>query len=129
MNNQNQISDLPKVLLIEDDEISVDVMKLFLRNFVHVDISYNANDTIEKVKSQTYNLILMDINLGKGLTGVDLIRIIRELPLYKSTPIIAVTAFAMKGDKEEFLSSGFDFYLAKPFTREELRATIKRFLK
>ncbi|MFZ5946352.1 MAG: response regulator [Stygiobacter sp.] len=129
MNNQNQKTELPKVLLIEDDEISVDVMKLFLRGFVETDISYNAKDSIEKVKAQTYDLILMDINLGKGLTGIDLIRIIRELPQYKETPVLAVTAFAMKGDKEEFLSAGFDFYLAKPFTREELRATIRRFLK
>ncbi len=129
MNNQDQITELPKILLVEDDEISVDVMKLFLRGFVQVDISFNAHDTIEKVKAQTYDLILMDINLGKGLTGIDLIRLIRELPQYKSIPILAVTAFALKGDKEEFLSAGFDFYLAKPFTREELKATIKRFLK
>jgi CheY-like chemotaxis protein len=129
VNNQNQKTELPKVLLIEDDEISVDVMKLFLRGFVEIDISYTAQDSIEKFKAQTYDLILMDINLGKGLTGIDLIRLIRELPQYKETPVLAVTAFAMKGDKEEFLSAGFDFYLAKPFTREELRATIRRFLK
>ncbi|MCX7874900.1 MAG: response regulator [Melioribacteraceae bacterium] len=129
MNEQNQISQLPKILLIEDDEISVDVMKLFLKNFATVEISLNSEDAINKVKTNEYNLILMDINLGKGLTGIDLIRIIREIPYYKNIPILAVTAFAMKGDKEEFLSAGFDFYLAKPFTREELRATVKRFMK
>lgn len=123
------MNNLPKILLIEDDEISVDVMKLFLKGFAEVDVSFNAENAIDNVKKNQYDLILLDINLGKGLTGIDLLRVFRELPYYKNIPILAVTAFAMKGDKEEFLSSGFDFYLAKPFTREELRATVKRFLK
>jgi CheY-like chemotaxis protein len=128
-NESNNIQRLPKLLLVEDDEISVDVMRLFMKGFVEIDSARTAKETMDKVQANQYDLILMDINLGKGPTGIDLIKQIRELPNYKETKVIAVTAFAMKGDKEEFLSSGFDFYLAKPFTKEELRATIKRFLR
>ncbi|MBI5809513.1 MAG: response regulator [Ignavibacteriales bacterium] len=128
-NESNNIQRLPKLLLVEDDEISVDVMRLFMKGFVEIDAARTAKETMDKVQANQYDLILMDINLGKGPTGIDLIKQIRELPNYKETKVIAVTAFAMKGDKEEFLSSGFDFYLAKPFTKEELRATIKRFLR
>lgn len=128
-NESNNIQRLPKLLLVEDDEISVDVMRLFMKDFVEIDSARTAKETMDKVQANQYDLILMDINLGKGPTGIDLIKQIRELPNYKETKVIAVTAFAMKGDKEEFLSSGFDFYLAKPFTKEELRATIKRFLR
>lgn len=128
-NESNNIQRLPKLLLVEDDEISVDVMRLFMKGFVEIDSARTAKETMDKVQANQYDLILMDFNLGKGPTGIDLIKQIRELPNYKETKVIAVTAFAMKGDKEEFLSSGFDFYLAKPFTKEELRATIKRFLR
>lgn len=125
----NNIQKLPKLLLVEDDDISVDVMRLFLKGYVEIDSARTAKETMDKVLANQYDLILMDINLGKGPTGIDLIKQIRNLPNYKGTKVIAVTAFAMKGDREEFLSSGFDFYLAKPFTKEELRSTIKRFLK
>lgn len=122
-------NDLLNILVVDDDTISIDVMKLFLRGFGNVDISISGEDAITKINQKKYDIVLLDINLGKGLTGIDIIKIIKQKPEYKNVPILAVTAFAMKGDKEEFLSSGFDFYLAKPFTREELRATIKRFTK
>ena len=70
----------------------------------------------------------MDVNLGRGMTGLDITKNLKQRPNYTNVPIIAITAFAMKGDKEEFLQAGFDHYLAKPFTREELRATIKKYL-
>lgn len=129
VNESNNIQRLPKLLLVEDDEISVDVMRLFMKGFVEIDSARTAKETMDKVQANQFDIILMDINLGKGPTGIDLIKQIRELQNYKETKVIAVTAFAMKGDKEEFLSSGFDYYLAKPFTKEELRATIKRFLR
>ncbi len=117
-----------KLLIVEDDEISKEVVSLFLSGQYEIDSTSNALQALKLVEQNQYSAILMDINLGRGLTGIDLTKKIKELENYKQVPIIAITAFAMRGDKEEFISSGFDYYLAKPFTREELRATIKKLL-
>ena len=117
-----------KILVVEDDEISRDVLILFLKNHFEIDEARNGQTALEKADSNQYDLILMDVNLGRGMTGLDITKNLKLRPNYKSVPIIAITAFAMKGDKEEFLQAGFDHYLAKPFTREELRATIKKYL-
>ncbi|MGQ9798374.1 MAG: response regulator [Ignavibacterium sp.] len=59
----------------------------------------------ESVKKQ-YDAILMDINLGSGINGVEATQQIGKIKGYDRTPIVAVTAFALKGDKKEFLSKG-----------------------
>lgn len=117
-----------KILVVEDDEISRDVLILFLKNHFEIDEARNGQTALEKADSNQYDLILMDVNLGRGMTGLDITKNLKLRPNYTNVPIIAITAFAMKGDKEEFLQAGFDHYLAKPFTREELRATIKKYL-
>ena len=61
----------------------------------------------------------MDINLGDGLSGLEVTKKIKKLKDYKETPIVAITAFAMEGDKEEFLSAGCTHYLSKPFSKSE----------
>ncbi len=118
-----------KILVVEDDEISRDVLILFLKNIFNIDEAHNAQTAFEKADNNQYDLVLMDVNLGRGLTGMDITKNLKQRPSYANVPIIAITAFAMKGDKEEFLSAGFDHYLAKPFTREELRATLKKFIQ
>lgn len=117
-----------KILVVEDDEISRDVLILFLKNHFEIDEARNGQTALEKADGNQYDLILMDVNLGRGMTGLDITKNLKKRPNYAKVPIIAITAFAMKGDKEEFLQAGFDHYLAKPFTREELRATIKKYL-
>jgi CheY-like chemotaxis protein len=118
----------PTLLIVEDDEISKEVVSLFLAGQYEIDSTSSAEQALAFVEKKTYSAILMDINLGRGLTGIDLAKKIKVMENYKSIPIVAITAFAMRGDKEEFISAGFDYYLAKPFTREELKATIKKLL-
>ncbi|MBK9097755.1 MAG: response regulator [bacterium] len=67
-----------------------------------------------------YDIILMDINLGKGMSGVETTREIRKIESYKDVPIVAITGFAMRGDREEFIQAGCTDYLSKPFTRSKL---------
>ncbi len=108
-----------QLLLVEDDKINVDVINMFLRDYCHVDHSPSALEALEMVKSRKYDAILMDINL-KGMSGLDAVKYIRQIDDYKETPVIAVTAYAMPGDRERFLSQGCSHYLAKPFSKKEL---------
>jgi len=68
--------------------------------------------------------VLLDINLDRSPTGMDLLASMRELSPYASTPAIAMTAFALAGDRERFLKEGFDEYVGKPFTADQLLAAV-----
>jgi CheY-like chemotaxis protein len=112
---------IKKILLVEDDVITQDVIRFFLKDLYSVDIANNAESAMEFVYANKYNAILMDINLGKGKSGIEITKDIRKVEGYENIPIIAETAFAMRGDKEEFLAAGCDYYIAKPFSKEEIR--------
>jgi CheY-like chemotaxis protein len=68
---------------------------------------------------------MLDINLGSGMDGVELMQKIREIDYYKNIPIVAVTAYAAQSDKVEFLAKGFTHYISKPFTKKELFSLLK----
>ena len=68
---------------------------------------------------------MLDINLGSGMDGVELMQKIRQIEYYKNIPIVAVTAYAADSDKAEFLTKGFSQYISKPFTQRELLALLK----
>jgi len=109
-----------EILLVEDDVIARTVTEIFLKKLYFIESVSNSSEAIQKVISKNYSAILMDINLGSKMNGIDTVKKIRELPYYKDIPIIAFTAYAMKGDKEKFLSSGFTYYLSKPFSKADL---------
>lgn len=110
----------PVILLVENDPASIDVTKFFLRNRFDVDVAQNGQEALAKASSVKYDAILMDINLGSGMTGLEATKEIKSLNGYESTPIIALTAFAMEGDKEEFLAGGCTHYLSKPFDKKTI---------
>ena len=72
-------------------------------------------------------LILLDIQL-RGPSGFDVLRSLRAQPTLASVPVVAVTAFAMVGDRERILAAGFDGYLTKPIEPETFVADVERFL-
>jgi CheY-like chemotaxis protein len=114
--------------MVEDNSSNRFLIKQCLANYVKI---YEAEDGISGVTlaiKEHFDLILIDINLGPGINGIETLHQIRQIPGYHSVPIVAVTAFAMHKDKERFLESGFDDYLAKPFTKEELRAFIGKLI-
>jgi CheY-like chemotaxis protein len=117
-----------KMLYVEDDSISAILVNTIVRNIIDVEIAINATDAIEKAKANSYDIILMDINLGSGKDGLYATKEIRKLKSYSNIPIIAVTAFAMVGDKEDFLSKGCDYYISKPYNGENLINSIKQAL-
>ena len=115
----------PELLLVEDDPVSADVTKLFLRNDYIISTCNNADSAVQLVSQNKYAAILMDINLGVGKNGLDAAKEIKILKEYSDIPIIALTAYAMQGDKEKFLIEGCTHYLSKPFTKGELIAILQ----
>ncbi len=127
------IPDMPKnekasILLVENDMVNAEVISYFLHKNYNLEVAGSGEDALELVSGKHYDLLLMDINLGQGISGLDVTRVLRESEQYKNTPVIAITAFAMKGDREEFLESGCTDYLAKPFSKSDLLKKIQQYL-
>jgi PAS domain S-box-containing protein len=113
------------LLLVEDNYINKDMTTIFLKGVCAIDYAETGEQAIELTKQKIYDVILMDINLGSGMNGVEATKAIRSLETYKNVPIVALTGFAMAGDREKFLSQGFTHYLCKPFDRQHLLQLIK----
>ncbi|MCE1187985.1 MAG: response regulator [Ignavibacteria bacterium] len=125
--HQRKTEDRPlHVLSIDDDPNTLALIKRTLQEMANVQGVPGPVDALEKLQSnEPFDIILLDINLGRGQHGMRFITKVRELPGYENTPIVAVTAYAMSGDKEEFLQHGCSHYLAKPFEPAELQELIK----
>jgi|GEM_PF-1231550 len=110
----------PRALIVENDEINITHMVYVLKDICNIDTARNGKDAIAKASNHKFSIILMDINLGAGMNGMDTAKAIKKIAGYESTPIIAVTANAMKGHKEEFLANGCTHYISKPFSADSL---------
>ncbi len=117
------------ILLVENDEASIEVTKLFLKNFCNLFIAKTGKEALEMLYTNRFDLILMDINLGRDLSGIDVTKQIRAMKEYEEIPIVAITAYAMLGDKDEFINAGCSHYLSKPFKKDELIGLINEIIK
>lgn len=119
-NTQDTIKEIPNILVVEDNELNRKLTQLYLKNIYNVELAEEAVSALRLIKEKQYDAILMDINLGDGMNGVDALTEIRNLPLYKKTPVFALTGYAMGFDKQNLLNCGFTGYLAKPFEKNQL---------
>ena len=111
---------LPLLLYIEDDFANRNVVKFFLKNSCSVETVADGEEALQLINQKKYDVILVDINLGEGINGMDVVKEVLKMPQYADTPLIAVTAFAMEDDKTEFLKGGCTHYISKPFIKKEL---------
>jgi len=118
----------PHVLYVEDDEIAIMYVSRILSAKFKVTTAQNSVSAYECIKNDKFDVVLMDINLGRGESGVELAKRISSTEGYEKTPIIALTAFAMERDKEYFLGEGFAAYLSKPFRSPQLIELISSLL-
>ncbi len=132
---QHDASDAPPleqtsahVHLVEDNDNTVFLFKNLLGDHVELSVSFNAAEAIERAEEETFDLFLVDINLGAGGSGVDVMKHLRSMERHADTPMIAVTAVAMPGDRDALLERGFDDYLAKPFEADALLELVQRYL-
>jgi PAS domain S-box-containing protein len=114
-----------RLLLVEDENINAEVIIKLLSDTYKTDWVQFGRDAILKVSENSYDAILMDIGLRGDLDGLEATRQIRKFDHCKNIPIVAVTAYAMEGDREKFLQNGCTHYLAKPFHKSELIRVIE----
>lgn len=118
-----------KILYVEDDMVALKFIDKVLRSQYNIATAFTADIAIELVNKSKYDILMLDINLGKGIDGVELLQRIRKVPGYADTPIIAVTAYASSSDRAEFLSKGFSHYISKPFSSVELKNLLRSILR
>ena len=116
----NTEAEKKKILIIEDNIESQLIYKVYLRTDYSVEFAETGEDGLELLNKNSYNLLLLDINLPGKLNGEDVLKHIRKEAKYRNFPVIVITAYALKGDKERFLEQGANNYLAKPVEKQIL---------
>lgn len=116
------------ILIVDDNETNLRLINAVLttRGYELLE-ARSGQAALETVVTQRPSLVLMDVQMP-GLSGIDVARTIRSMPAFAELPLIAITAMAMKGDREEILAAGFDDYLAKPYKMDGLLGIVARWL-
>lgn len=117
---ENKQRTKPHLLIVDDDENTIAIINKFLSEYFFLNFAKNGEDALVKAGDKKYNAVLVDINLGRGINGLDVVNYLKNQKGFKKLPLIALTSYAMEGDKEGFLSKGFTHYIAKPFDGIEL---------
>ena len=119
---------MAKILLVEDNEMNRDMLSRRLEcKGYEVDLAVDGQEAVDKAKAGGYDLILMDMSLPE-IDGWEATRILRSSPEAEKTPIIALTAHAMAGDREKALEAGCDEYDTKPIELDRLLGKMEALL-
>jgi len=121
--------EVPKlILIVEDEPKNLKMLSDLLRRFDYdVLEAQDGEKGVELARLKMPDLILMDIMLPK-MDGLEATRMLKMNPDTTHIPIVALTAYAMKGDRERTLEAGCNGYIAKPIDIQELLKTVKRYL-
>lgn len=124
----NESGDTKKILVVDDNNDSRElVVKVLKKQGYTLCTAVDGEDALQKAEEEQPDLILMDISLPK-LDGHEVTKRLKSRVEFQNVPIIALTAHAMKGDREKSLAAGCDDYLSKPFNIRELPGFIKKHL-
>ncbi len=118
-----------RLLLVENNLETAEMIRYMLRAENEVEHASSAGAALLMLGSERPDMILMDVNLGSGMSGLDLTRILRGKKETATIPIIGITGYAMKTDQRAVLEAGCDDYLSKPFTQSELHSVVERNLR
>jgi len=117
-----------KVLIIEDNPANLELMTYLLRAFGHHTLSACDGEAgLEAARSQSVDLIVCDIQIPK-INGFEVAKRLKSDPMLRKIPLVAVTAFAMVGDRDKVMAAGFDGYIAKPIVPERFVRQLEAFL-
>ena len=115
-----------KILIVEDNEKNLKLFKIIVESLGHETLTAtNGEDGVMIAKEKLPDLILMDIQMPK-IDGVAAFKLLQKDERTRRIPVIALTSYAMKGDRERLLEEGFSDYLSKPIDKNNFIAVIKK---
>jgi len=119
---------MSKIIIVDDNGASRDLLRAILKT-VPSDIieAKHGQEALELIQQERPDLVLMDIDMPV-LDGLSAVRKIRQNPSLADLPVVAVTSFAMEGDREKGLAAGFTAYVVKPLRAASLREQIQQLL-
>ena len=116
-------------MVVEDNEKNRKLMRVVLKaKGYNIIEATTGEEALNLLKNQKPDIILMDIQLP-GIDGLTLIKQIKASVITKDIPIIAVTAYAMKGDEQKILDTGCNAYVSKPINTQELPLIVEKYIK
>jgi CheY-like chemotaxis protein len=117
---------MSKILIVDDNPTNLKLVTFLVKSFGYqVETAIDADTTLAAVRKSTPDAILMDLQLP-GIDGLELTRRIKAEPATRTIAVIALTAYAMKGDREKAFAAGCDDYMTKPIDSRLLREVIAR---
>jgi two-component system cell cycle response regulator DivK len=123
------MSSKQKILVVEDNHVNLELFMDIL-NVGGYECLYTTKgeEVLDIVKRERPDLVLLDIQLP-GVDGLEVVKALKSSDYAKNLKVIALTAYAMKGDKEMFLEQGFDGYIPKPVKMKEFLSAIEDYLR
>jgi two-component system cell cycle response regulator DivK len=121
---------MKSVYVVEDNEKNMKLFRAILKLIPDIEIFEETRGDLgfELIKSSNPDLVILDIQLPEK-NGIEICSELKKLEKFKDVPFIAVTSFAMKGDKERILAAGFEQYISKPIKVQEFRELVKKLLQ
>jgi two-component system cell cycle response regulator DivK len=118
-----------KIYVVEDNEKNMSLFAAILKTIQGIElITEVRGDTgLELIKNGNPDLIILDIQLP-GINGIEICKELRKIDRFNKIPIIAVTAFTMKGDQETIMAAGFTQYISKPIRVMQFKEVIMKYL-
>jgi CheY-like chemotaxis protein len=123
---QRQSVTRPEILLVEDNEDNILVVREFLKKDYSITAVNSGDEAISVARSKQFDLVLMDINLGVGTDGLSAAREIKSKGASQAAIIVAITGYTLKDDMDRILSQGCDYYLGKPFSRSQIKGLLQQ---
>jgi two-component system cell cycle response regulator DivK len=123
------MSDCYRILVVEDNELNLKLVRDILSHAGYEVIEATTGEQCVALAAECDpDLVLMDLQLP-GIDGTEAMRQLRANPRTQELPVVAVTAFAMREDREQAFRSGFDGYVEKPISARELPSQVRSFLQ
>ena len=118
----------PPVLLVEDNYLNAIVARQFLEGICDVVHAPDGPRALVSARERRFVLVLMDVHLGAGMDGVQVVESMRQIPGYERVPVAAVTGYTNAVDRTRFENAGMEHFLAKPYDRADMVGLVTRVL-
>jgi CheY-like chemotaxis protein len=121
------VEKIKTALIVEDNPLNMNLIKIMLKKLeIECIDAITGEEALRLAEKSDADFLLVDINLGHGISGITFMEKIRDQKKYSDTPIIAVTAYSFRELQEYFSKEGFTDYIGKPFKYEELERMLHK---